>query len=74
MSEIIQISTKGSFTTDEIKKLNQCIGDIKQNDKSRHIEVFMNLPDKTVQQIEEIYGSVKPGMPFKAILKDGIHG
>lgn len=74
MTEIIQISTKGSFTDDELKKLTQCIRDIEQNDRSRHIEVFMNLPDKTVKEIEEINDSLEPGLPFKAVLKDGIHG
>lgn len=72
MTEIIQISTKGSFTDDELKKLMQCIRDIEQNDRLRHIEVFMNLPDKTIEQVGEVYDSV--GLPFKAILKDGIHG
>ena len=43
MTEIIQISTKGSFKVNELKKLTQCIRDIEQNDKSRHIEVFMKI-------------------------------
>lgn len=74
MVEIIQISTKGSFKVDELKKLTQCIRDIEQNDKLRHINVFMNLPDKTVKEIEDINNSLEPGLPFKAVLKDGIHG
>lgn len=74
MTEIIQISTKGSFKVFELKLLTQCIRDIEQNNRSRHIDVFMNLPDKTVKEIEEINDSIKPGLRFKAILKDGIHG
>lgn len=74
MTEIIQISTQGSFTVEELKKLTQCIRDIEQNDTARHVNVFMNLPEKTTKQLEEINNSVKPGLPFKAVLKDGIHG
>lgn len=76
VTEIIQISTKDSFTVEELKKLTQCIRDIEQNDTARHINVFMNLPDKTMKQLDEINNSVKPGLPFnyKAVLKDGIHG
>jgi len=74
MTQIIQISTKGIFSVEELKKLTQCIRDIEQNDKSRHVDVFMNLPDKTLKQIEEINDSVNPILPFKAILKDGIYG
>jgi len=71
---VIQLSTKGSFSVEELKKLLQCLREIEQNDPGRHIDIFMNLPDKTVKQIGEVFDSLKPGMPFRAILKDGIHG
>ncbi len=65
MTEIIKISTEGSFSLDELKSLLQCIRDIEQNDKKRHIDVFINCPEKTMVNIDEINDSVDPQLPYR---------
>lgn len=72
MVEVIQINTPGEFTLEELKKLVQCIREIEQNDRMRDVKLFMNLPDKTMKQHEEILDSIEPGLRYMAILKDGI--
>lgn len=71
---VIQISTKDSFSVEELKKLTQCLREIEQNNPLRHINVFMNTPERTVGEMVDILGSVKPGMNVKAITKDGFYG
>lgn len=71
MTETIQISTDGEFSIEELKKLAQCIRDIEQNDIKRQINVFMNMPGKTVKQMEEVNDSVKPGFGFRKTILTG---
>ena len=65
MTNFIQITTKGVFTTDELNKLTQCIRDIEQNDPKRLIEIFMDTPEKTLEECREMNNSISPGLPLR---------
>lgn len=67
MVNVIQISTKGAFSNEEVKKLLQCLKDIEQNDRSRLISVFMNLGAKRSKELEEVIGSIEPGIRITVI-------
>ena len=59
----------GCLSTDELKKLTQCIREIEQNDTGRLIKIWMDTPEKTVKEMEDVIGSVKPGFPHKMVIK-----
>lgn len=59
----------GCLSTDELKKLTQCIREIEQNNTDRLIKIWMDTPEKTVKEMEDVIGSVKPGFPHKMVLK-----
>ncbi len=59
----------GCLSTDELKKLTQCIREIEQNDTKRLIKIWMDTPEKTVKEMEDVFSSVKPGFPHKMVLK-----
>ena len=59
----------GCLSTDELKKLTQCIREIEQNDTSRLIKIWMDTPEKTIKEMEDILGSVEPGFPHKMVIK-----
>ena len=44
----------GCLSTDELKKLTQCIREIEQNDTKRLIKIWMDTPEKTVKEIEDV--------------------
>ncbi len=48
-NEKIVISVHGTLLVEELKKLSQCIRDIEQNKPIRHINIWMDVPDKTSQ-------------------------
>lgn len=74
MSAVVQLNVRnGSLTVQELKKLTQCIREIEQNDTERRINVWINAPDLTVKELDEVLDSVKPGLQLRAVLKDGIH-
>ena len=59
----------GCLSTEELKKLTQCIREIEQNNTERFIKIWMDTPEKTVKEMEEVIGSVKPGFPHKMVIK-----
>lgn len=59
----------GCLSTDELKRLVQCIRDIEQNNTERHIKILMDTPEKTVDEMIDILGSVNPGLPHKMVMK-----
>ncbi len=59
----------GCLSTDELKGLVQCIRDIEQNNTERHIKILMDTPEKSVDEMKDVIGSVSPGFPYKAIMK-----
>lgn len=69
MTEINIKTENGNLTTDELKKLVQCIRDIEQNMPKRHIQVLMNTPEKTVKEMEEVNSSITPGFPINIVIE-----
>jgi len=59
----------GCLSTDELKKLTQCIREIEQNNTERLIKIWMDTPEKTVEEMKDVIGSVKPGFPHNMVLK-----
>lgn len=59
----------GCLSADELKKLTQCIREIEQNNTERFIKIWMDTPEKTVKEMEDVIGSVKPGFPHNMVLK-----
>ena len=67
--EINIYSENGCLSTDELKKLTQCIREIEQNNTDRLIKIWMDTPEKTVEEMKDVINSVNPGFPYKMILK-----
>lgn len=59
----------GCLSANELKKLTQCIREIEQNNTERLIKIWMDTPEKTVEEMEDVIGSVKPGFPHTMVLK-----
>ena len=59
----------GCLSADELKKLTQCIREIEQNDTNRLTKIWMDTPEKTIKEMEDIIDSVKPGFPHKMVIK-----
>lgn len=59
----------GCLSADELKKLTQCIREIEQNNTERLIKIWMDTPEKTVKEMEDVIDSVKPEFPHKMVLK-----
>jgi hypothetical protein len=59
----------GCLSTDELKKLTQCIREIEQNNTERLIKIWMDTPEKTVKEMEDVINSVNPEFPHKMVLK-----
>ncbi len=59
----------GCLSTEELKKLAQCIREIEQNNTERLIKIWMDTPEKTVEEMKDVIGSVKPGFPHNMVLK-----
>ncbi len=57
-----------SFSVDEIKKLLQCVREIEQNNPKRHISIFVDSPERTVEEMKSIISSINPGFPHTEIL------
>lgn len=60
---------KGKLSVEELKKLSQCLRDIEQNKPTRHINIWMDVPDKTITEMQKINDSIIPGFPFKGVIK-----
>ena len=68
MKKLLSIQN-GTLSVDELKKLSQCIRDIEQNKPIRHINIWMNVPDKTIKELQEVNDSISPGFPIKSVIK-----
>ena len=69
-NEIIIVVENGCLSVDELKKLTQCIREIEQNNTDRVINIFMDTPDKTVEEMKSVINSAKPGFPYVTVVKD----
>lgn len=59
----------GCLSTDELKKLIQCIREIEQNNTERLFKILMDTPEKTVEEMKNVMNSANPGFPHMMILK-----
>ena len=44
----------GCLSVDEYKKLTQCIREIEQNNTERLIKIWMDTPEKTIEEMEDV--------------------
>ena len=72
-NQIIIIVENGSLSTGELNKLIQCIREIEQHDKDRIINILLDTPDKTIEEMKSLISSVKPGFPYMTIIKNQDH-
>lgn len=59
----------GCLSTDELKKLTQCIREIEQNNTERLFKIWMDTSEKTVEEMKDVIGSAKPGFPHMMVVK-----
>ncbi len=72
MNTVIQIGIKdGTLKLEELKQLAGCLVSIKQNDPNRHLDIWINTPDLTLQDMAAVREAT-PGLKFRAVTKDGI--
>lgn len=71
-TEISIYIDNGSLSTDELKKLTQCIREIEQNNGERSIKILINTPEKTIEEMEDIINSVNPEFLYKTVVKGPI--
>lgn len=66
----ISISTDNdTFSVDEIKKLVQCVREIEQNRPERHIDMWIDSPEKTMKDITEVINSIRPEFPYTKVIE-----
>lgn len=58
-----------TLSEEELKKLIQCIREIEQNKPERHMNIFINSPEKTMKEATEVLSSIKPGFPFMKVIR-----
>lgn len=68
-TEICIYVENGCLSTDELKKLAQCIREIGQNNTDRHIKILIDTPEKTIGEMEDIINSVNPEFLYKTVVK-----
>ena len=75
MNDIIQIAIKkGNLKPDELAKLLQCVREIEQKDPTRHLDIWINAPSMTVNELNGALDSITPSLRYRAVLKDGLSG
>lgn len=66
----INISTNNdTFSEDELKKLVQCIREIEQNRPDRHIDIFIDSSERTVEEMKNVILSIKPEFPYLKVVE-----
>jgi hypothetical protein len=53
-----------TFSEDELKKLLQCTREIEQNRPKRHIDIFIDSPEKSMKEVKRVISSIKPEFPY----------
>lgn len=70
INEKIIISIQnGVLSVEELKRITQCLRDIEQNKPSRHLNIFINCPDKTIKGMQEVNDSIVPGYPIIGVIE-----
>ena len=57
-----------TLSEEEIKKLIQCVRDIEESKPRRHIKIWVDSPEKTVENIEDIMLAIKPNLPIMRVI------
>lgn len=72
MNTVIQIGIKnGTLNVEELKNLAQCLATIQQKDPNRHLDIWINAPDLTLQDMAEVQETA-PGLKFRGVTRDGV--
>lgn len=58
-----------SFSEDELKKLVQCIREIEQNRPERHIDMWIDSSEKSMEEFKRVISSVRPEFPYMKIIE-----
>jgi lipoate synthase len=61
--------TNDTLSEDEVKKLTQCIREIEQNRPERHINIFIDSPEKSVEEMKRIISSIRPEFPYQKVIE-----
>jgi lipoate synthase len=58
-----------TLSEDELKKLVQCVREIEQNRQERHIDILIDSPEKTMEEMKRVISSVKPIFPYFKVIE-----
>lgn len=58
-----------TLSEDELKKLMKCIREIEQNKPERHMDIWIDSPEKSIEEIKEVISSIKPELPYVKIIE-----
>lgn len=58
-----------TFSEDEVKKLVQCIREIEQNKPERHINIWIDSPEKNMDEMKRIIASIRPEFPYLKVIE-----
>lgn len=64
----------GCLSTDELKKLTQCIREIEQNNTERLIKIWMDTPEKTAEEMEDVMVVLKGPKPTENVIGQNFNG
>lgn len=66
----INISVENdTLSEEELKKFVQCIREIEQNRPKRHIDIFIDCPEKTMKEFKRVISSIKPEFPYSKVIE-----
>lgn len=58
-----------TLSEDELQKLVQCIREIEQNRPERHIDIWIDSPEKTMTEVKRVISSIKPEFPYIKVIE-----
>lgn len=58
-----------TFSENELKKLVQCIREIEQNKPNRHIEIWIDSPEKSIKEMTRVITSITPEFPYLKVIE-----
>ena len=58
-----------TLSENELQKLVQCIREIEQNRPERHIDIWIDSPEKTMIEVKRVISSIKPEFPYVKVIE-----
>lgn len=58
-----------TLSEEELEKLLGCIREIEQNKPERHIDIFIDSPEKGMEEIKRVISSIKPAFPYIKVVE-----